>query len=37
MANGDPIPERNVAGGGGGLSIYEAPSASQAVDINASQ
>jgi hypothetical protein len=36
MANGDPIPQRSVEGGGG-LSIYEAPSASDAVDINAGE
>jgi hypothetical protein len=36
MANGDPIPARSVDGGGG-LSIYEAPSASDAVDINAGE
>jgi hypothetical protein len=36
MANGDPIPARSVDGGGG-LSIYEAPSASDAFDINAGE
>jgi hypothetical protein len=35
MANGDPIPERSVDGGG--VSIYQAPSASDAVDINAGE
>jgi hypothetical protein len=33
IANGDPIPARSVDGGAG-LSIYQAPSASDAVDIN---
>lgn len=35
-ANGEPIPER-VVPGGGFLEIYEAPSAIDAVDINADQ
>ena len=35
-ANGEPVPERSTAPGGG-LSIYEAPSADQAVDINTLQ
>ena len=35
IANGDPIPERNTPEGGGLLEIYEAPSATEAVDINA--
>jgi hypothetical protein len=33
-ANGEPIPERS-SGGGGSLEIYQAPSSSEAVDINA--
>jgi len=33
-ANGEPIPERNLPSGGATLEIYEAPSASDAVDIN---
>jgi hypothetical protein len=35
MANGEPIPKRNTPEGGGLLEIYEAPSAAEAVDINA--
>ncbi|MGW8370308.1 MAG: hypothetical protein ACWGPN_16720, partial [Gammaproteobacteria bacterium] len=35
IANGEPIPERKVAGGG--LEIYQPPSASEAVDINAAE
>ena len=35
-ANGEPVPERTVASGLA-LEIYEAPSASEAVDINAGQ
>ena len=34
-ASGAPIPERNLPSGGATLEIYEAPSASDAVDINA--
>jgi hypothetical protein len=36
IANGEPVPERS-GGGGGGLSIYQAPSSEDAVDINATQ
>ncbi len=36
IANGEPIPERTTPGGGG-LEIYEAPSAEDAVDINATE
>jgi hypothetical protein len=38
-AKGEPIPERETAGGGfgGGLEIYQAPSSDEAVDINATQ
>jgi hypothetical protein len=35
LANGEPVPERSTAGGG--LEIYQAPSASEAVDINAGE
>jgi hypothetical protein len=35
-ANGEPIPERSSAPGAG-LEIYEAPSADEAVDINAAE
>jgi len=33
-ANGEPIPERNLPSAGATLSIYEAPSANEAVNIN---
>ena len=33
-AKGEPIPERNLPSAGATLSIYEAPSANEAVDIN---
>ncbi len=36
-AAGQPIPERNVPAGGGVLSIYEAPQATDATDINAGE
>ena len=36
VANGDPLPDRTSAGGGG-LNIYQAPSSDEAVDINATQ
>jgi hypothetical protein len=35
-ASGKPIPERSTPGGGS-LEVYEPPSASEAVDINALQ
>jgi hypothetical protein len=35
LANGEPIPERSVAGGG--LDIYVAPASSETIDINAGQ
>ncbi len=38
VANGEPIPERDGAAAGGGfLEIYEPPSASDAIDINANE
>ena len=36
IANGEPVPERSLDGGGF-LDIYQAPSSDEAVDINASQ
>jgi hypothetical protein len=36
IAKGEPVPER-VIPGGGGLEIYEPPSAAEAVDINAGE
>jgi hypothetical protein len=36
VANGDPIPERSPAGGGG-LNIYQAPASADTVNINAGQ
>jgi hypothetical protein len=36
-ANGDPLPERSTGSGGGFLGIYQPPSASDAVDINAAE
>lgn len=35
-ANGEPIPERSTPGGGGG-SVFAPPSASDAIDINATE
>jgi hypothetical protein len=34
-ANGEPLPERNIADGG--LEIYQAPASSETVDINAGE
>jgi len=34
VANGEPIPDRPGAGGAAGLSIYQAPSSEDAVNIN---
>lgn len=36
-ANGEPLPERTSASGGGFTEIYQAPSADEAVDINSGQ
>jgi len=36
VANGEPIPQRST-GDAAGLSIYEAPSTSDALDINAQE
>jgi hypothetical protein len=36
-ANGDPLPERTSAAGGGFTEIYQAPSAADAVDINSGE
>jgi hypothetical protein len=37
IAKGEPPPARAPTSGGGGLSIYQAPSSADAVDINATQ